>query len=64
MGEPTHGMGFFVSKLPSFRVSEVIDLVSRADYMQGTRMSFKSEEDAIHFAEKQGILVHFLHYLT
>jgi len=27
---------------------------SSADYMQGTRMSFKSKEDAIHFAEKQG----------
>jgi hypothetical protein len=24
--------------------------------MQGTRMSFKSKEDAIHFAEKQGVL--------
>ncbi|KAH8114742.1 ETC complex I subunit conserved region-domain-containing protein [Phellopilus nigrolimitatus] len=27
-----------------------------ADYMQGTRMSFRSKEDAIHFAEKQGAL--------
>ncbi|KAI0052719.1 hypothetical protein FA95DRAFT_1483169 [Auriscalpium vulgare] len=27
---------------------------SSADYMQGTRVSFKSKEDAIHFAEKQG----------
>ncbi|KAG8214551.1 Ndufs4, NADH dehydrogenase Fe-S protein 4 [Butyriboletus roseoflavus] len=27
---------------------------SSADYMQGTRLSFKSKEDAIHFAEKQG----------
>jgi hypothetical protein len=26
----------------------------RADYMQGTRLSFRSKEDAIHFAEKQG----------
>lgn len=25
-----------------------------ADYMQGTAMSFKTKEDAIHFAEKQG----------
>jgi hypothetical protein len=30
--------------------------------MQGTRMSFKSKEDAIHFAEKQGVLNLF--YLT
>lgn len=27
---------------------------NRADYMQGTRLSFKSKDDAIHFAEKQG----------
>ncbi|KAN0087523.1 ETC complex I subunit conserved region domain containing protein [Tylopilus felleus] len=27
---------------------------SSADYMQGTRLSFRSKEDAIHFAEKQG----------
>ncbi|CAE6461415.1 unnamed protein product [Rhizoctonia solani] len=27
---------------------------SSADYMQGTRMNFKTKEDAIHFAEKQG----------
>lgn len=26
-----------------------------ADYMQGTRVSFRSKEDAIHFSEKQGI---------
>ncbi|KAF8957246.1 ETC complex I subunit conserved region-domain-containing protein [Flammula alnicola] len=27
---------------------------SSADYMQGTRISFRSKEDAVHFAEKQG----------
>ncbi|KAF8349462.1 Ndufs4, NADH dehydrogenase Fe-S protein 4 [Amanita rubescens] len=27
---------------------------SSADYMQGTRLSFRSKGDAIHFAEKQG----------
>jgi len=27
---------------------------SSADYMQGTRVTFRSKEDAIHFAEKQG----------
>ncbi|KAI0953266.1 hypothetical protein AcW1_007526 [Taiwanofungus camphoratus] len=27
---------------------------SSADYMQGTRLAFRSKEDAIHFAEKQG----------
>lgn len=27
---------------------------SSGDYMQGTRLSFSSKEDAIHFAEKQG----------
>lgn len=56
-------MGLLVSK-PFSRVSEVIDAGSSADYMQGTRMSFKSKEDAAHFAEKQGILFHFLRYLT
>jgi hypothetical protein len=25
-----------------------------ADYMQGTRLTFRSKEDAMHFAEKQG----------
>jgi hypothetical protein len=27
----------------------------RADYNQGVRMSFRSKEDAIHFAERQGM---------
>lgn len=27
---------------------------SSADFMQGTRMSFKSKDDAIRFAQKQG----------
>ncbi|KAI7250958.1 hypothetical protein KC335_g16729 [Hortaea werneckii] len=27
---------------------------SSADYMQGTHLNFKSKEDAIHFANKQG----------
>jgi len=27
---------------------------SSADYVQGTRLSFRTKEDAIHFAEKQG----------
>ena len=29
-----------------------------ADYMQGTRLSFRTKEDAIHFAEKQGVSCH------
>ncbi|KAG9315831.1 Ndufs4, NADH dehydrogenase Fe-S protein 4 [Chiua virens] len=33
----------------------LMGFASSADYMQGTRISFKSKEDAIHFAEKQGI---------
>lgn len=28
--------------------------VKRADYMQGTSLKFKTEEDAVLFAEKQG----------
>ena len=27
---------------------------SSADYLQGTHLNFKSQEDAIHFAQKQG----------
>ena len=27
---------------------------SSADFLQGTHLNFKSKEDAIHFAEKQG----------
>ncbi|KZS93709.1 hypothetical protein SISNIDRAFT_400406, partial [Sistotremastrum niveocremeum HHB9708] len=30
---------------------------SSGDYMQGTRIGFRSKEDAIHFAEKQGIFL-------
>jgi hypothetical protein len=33
-----------------------VTLTVRADYMQGTRLSFRTKEDAIHFAEKQGII--------
>ena len=35
--------------------NHVINVLRRADYMQGTRISFRSKEDAIHFSEKQGI---------
>ena len=31
------------------------DDLHRADYMQGTRMNFRTKEDAVHFAEKQGV---------
>lgn len=40
-----------------WRVFGVTDFSYRADYMQGTRLSFRSKEDAIHFAEKQGAIV-------
>ncbi|KAG7088363.1 hypothetical protein E1B28_012367 [Marasmius oreades] len=33
---------------------QLMGWASSADYMQGTRMSFRSKEDAMHFAEKQG----------
>ncbi len=41
--------------------SNGIDAENRADYMQGTRVSFRSKEDAMHFAEKQGM---FSTYVT
>ena len=31
-------------------------VVVSADYMQDTRVSFRSKADAIHFAEKQGAM--------
>lgn len=57
MGESPHGMGKFVSTIQDSNVWSLINFActtNSADYMQGTRMSFKSKEDAIHFAEKQG----------
>ncbi|KAG8742169.1 hypothetical protein FRC10_001925 [Ceratobasidium sp. 414] len=45
MGKPPDGMG------------KLVDLTTwwhSADYMQGTRMNFRTKEDAVHFAEKQG----------
>lgn len=35
-------------------IAQKISFLGSADYMQGTRVSFRSKEDAIHFAEKQG----------
>ena len=40
---------------PENRVPFVNSCSLRADYVQGTRLSFRSKEDAIHFAEKQGV---------
>ena len=34
-------------------ITSQLDLCS-ADYVQGVRMSFRTKEDAVHFAEKQG----------
>lgn len=60
MGEPVDGLGKLVSVLHVFNVcNRVVHGENSADYMQGTRLSFKSKEDAIHFAEKQGrFLIH------
>lgn len=48
MGASCHVLGCKV--LASCYLSNV-----SADYMQGTRMNFNTKEDAIAFAEKQGI---------
>ena len=53
MGEPVDGLCQLVSKHTLSLPSQPLILYS-ADYMQGTRVSFRSKEDAIHFAEKQG----------
>jgi hypothetical protein len=43
--------------LGSSNVAQCADMVLfRADYMQGTRQSFRTKEDAIAFAERQGRL--------
>jgi len=49
-------MGKLVSWFKLVQVSKACYLNTwvRADYMQGSRLSFRSKEDAIHFAEKQG----------
>ena len=48
-------MGEFVSDTCSRRPSSLsLTRMGSADYMQGTRLNFKTKEDAIHFAEKQG----------
>ena len=55
-------MGQFVSeRLCSIRKSGVQQKLASADYMQGTRLSFRSKEDAMHFAEKQGMPAAVLH---
>lgn len=41
-----------------------VNFVVRADYMQGTRVSFRSKEDAIHFAEKQGMFICLIKYVS
>ena len=54
MGESTNGMGQLVG---TFRTSGLGHSFMRhfsADYMQGTRLLFKTKEDAINFANKQG----------
>lgn len=54
MGEPSNGLGELVRNQTKENMP-ITKQFGRADYMQGTRMTFRSKEDAIHFAEKQGI---------
>lgn len=57
MGEPVDGLGKLVRHIrfkPALGRSFNHLVVSSADYVQGTRLSFTTKEDAIHFAEKQG----------
>ena len=56
MGKSVDGIRQLVSNGQS-GPNHVINVSDRADYMQGTRISFRSKEDAIHFAEKQGTLI-------
>jgi hypothetical protein len=61
MGESVDGMGEFVSRL--FVVLGARGQHCSADYMQGTRLTFKSEEDAVQFALKQGLFLLYLCYM-
>ena len=55
MGEPAHGMGQLVcSTYPDPTDVATDQLPHSADYNQALRMGFRTKEDAIHFAEKQG----------
>lgn len=50
-------MGWASSYVVSYHTSPIAGSHSSehsADYVQGVRMNFKTKEDAIHFAEKQG----------
>lgn len=58
MGESPHGMGQLVCLTHMLTLCIALTWYS-ADYMQGTRMSFRSKEDAIAFAEQQGEHLHF-----
>jgi len=67
VGESFDGLGELVSwsLVPSYgsRACDCsVDVMHSADYMQGTRMSFRTKEDAIHFAEKQGMFAWLLFY--
>ena len=49
-------MGWASSSVTPPRTScNVLIRMFSADYMQGTRLAFNSQDDAIHFAEKQGV---------
>ena len=66
MGKSSYGLCQFVSGMFVFiSCGHTLNLIldDRADYMQGTRLTFRSKEDAIHFAEKQGVyqLLHPIH---
>jgi hypothetical protein len=63
MGESLDGLGKLVGNPPQ-AIPDFTDGQTRADYMQGTRINFKTKEDAVHFAEKQGILNSFLVHST
>jgi NADH dehydrogenase (ubiquinone) Fe-S protein 4 len=52
---PLMGWASSYAKLPKHCIAFLTSSPPRADYVQGTRLSFRSKEDAIHFAEKQGM---------
>ena len=54
MAEPAYGMGKLVCLCISRSRITLREIFVSADYLQATRISFNSREDATRFAERQG----------
>ena len=57
---PLMGWASSYAEIEPFCGSFVNSCSPSADYVQGTRLSFRTKEDAIHFSEKQGTSLHLI----